>query len=100
MKSDDTPPRSYKPRYPAWIRLVALVTAQIFFLEQAAWAAPSSKSIFAGKQASHTAVRERNLRELEAKQGMLQKQGQGAGDKGRTTNDGRRPTASLSLASL
>ena len=61
-------------------------------------AQPSAKSIFAGKQASHTAVRERNLRELDAKQGMLQQQG--AGDRGRTTTDGRRATASLSLASL
>ncbi len=38
------------------------------------WAAPSSRSIFAGKQAAHTAVQQRNLRELDAKQGMLGKE--------------------------
>ncbi len=38
------------------------------------WAAPSTKSIFSGKQASHEAVRQRNLRELDAKQGMVGKE--------------------------
>ncbi len=36
-------------------------------------AASTSRSVFATKQASHTAVRERNLRELDAKQGMIGK---------------------------
>lgn len=36
-------------------------------------AQPSAKSIFATRQANHTAVQQRNLRELEAKQGMTGK---------------------------
>jgi len=54
-----------------------------------------SRSIFATRKANHDAVRQRNLRELDAKQGMIQEQGQGT-----TTSDVRPATGSLSLASL
>ena len=50
------------------------------------FAQSSPRSIFAGKQATHTSIQQRNLRELDAKQGMIQKQGSGAGDQGPGTH--------------
>ncbi len=60
----------------------------------------ASKSIFANRQASHASVQQRNLQELDAKQGMLKA---GARDSGSVTRDpghASRVTAPLSLAGL
>ena len=51
-----------------WLRLIAVVTLQIFCLEQVVWAASSSRSIFASKSPSHAAIRQRNLQLLEQRQ--------------------------------
>ncbi len=59
-------------------------------------AQPSAKSIFAGKQASHGAVRQRNLQELNAKQGMVGKE-KPSTDHGASSVV---PSKPLSLASL
>ncbi len=81
-----------------WVRTIAIVLSQLLCLPSPDLLAQSSpKSVFATKQASHTAVRERNLRELDAKQGML---GRKDKEQGQGTTSTVKPQDPLSLAAL
>jgi len=80
------------------LRAIAIVLIQLLCLPPPDLLAQSSpKSVFATKQASHETVRQRNLRELDAKQGML---GRKDKEQGQGTTPAVKPQGPLSLAAL